>query len=227
MNILIVDDEARIAQAIKRSLDEVGHQCQICNSADQALELVYDLTFDLIILDILLPGLISGLDITKRLRQDNINTPILILTALDNLKDKLSGFSYGADDYLVKPFSIKELIARVGAISKRPKDQLGLVLRVGDLQFNTISNSVTRNNYPIKLSNRELKLLKYLMYKHDVVLSKNEIIAHVWNGDSTILPNTVEVYIGYLRKKIDHSFSDSPKLLHTIFGFGYMMSDKR
>lgn len=226
MHILIIEDEQRVANAIKRSLNEAGHQCQICHDADLGMSMARQQKYNLIILDILLPGSINGLDITKQLRLDNINTPILILSALDDLKDKLEGFGNGADDYLVKPFSIKELKARVAAIAKRSPRQLGVTLKLSDLEFNTVTNVVSRNRTVIRLSNRELKLLRYLMFKSDQVLSKEEIITHVWSEDCDILPNTVEVYIGYLRRKIDYSFPDSPKLIHTHFGFGYMLADK-
>lgn len=226
MNILVVEDEPRVAAAIQRSLVAAGYKVTVLKEANIALKKAYDLKYDLIILDRMLPGNIDGLEITKKLRQDNINTPILLLTALGEVADRVDGLSAGADDYVIKPFSIKELLARVAVLLRRPKNHIGSILRVEDLMLNTITNEVKRSNREIKLSKREFKLLTYFMYNPGQVISKERIINHVWDADALILPNTVEVYMGYIRKKIDKAYPDRPNLVHTVFGFGYRLGIK-
>jgi len=169
----------------------------------------------------MLPGPYNGLDITRQLRLDNVNTPILILTAKAEVEDRVAGLKAGADDYLIKPFSIKELLARVQVLSRRPKQLIGPILKVDGLELNSDTRGVKRNGQVIKLSNREFKLLNYLMYHQGQIVSKDKIIRHVWDGNTIIMPNTVEVYIGYLRKKIEEPFPNHSKLIKTVFGFGY------
>lgn len=221
MRILVVEDEIRVAQAIKRSLEAKNYLVDIVRESSAGLTRARQPKYELIILDLMLPGPYNGLDICRQLRTEAISTPILMLTALGEVSDKVEGLTTGADDYLAKPFSIKELIARVGVLLKRPKKHLGSILTVDGLELNTETFSAYRNGQLIKLSTREFKLLNYLMHHKNQIISKNQIIDHVWNAEAIILPNTVEVYMGYLRKKIDKAFSDQPKLIHTIFGFGY------
>lgn len=227
MKILIIEDEPRVANAIKRSLEAKGYLIYIERESIKALTRAMSTTYDLIILDLMLPGPYSGIDITKKLRKESIGTPILMLTALGDTVDKVSGLQSGADDYLVKPFSMKELIARVQVLLRRPKKHIGSILKIGNLELDSETFEAKRNNQLIKLSTREYKLLNYLMYQNGQILSKQRIINHVWDGDTLIMPNTVEVYMGYLRKKIDKAFPDQPPLIHTIFGFGYTIGEKK
>lgn len=225
MHILVVEDEQRVADAIKRSLEANGFQVDIIIDSGQAVKVASKPQYDLIIMDRMLPGPYDGLSIAKSLREHNISTPILMLTALGDVSHKVEGLTGGADDYLVKPFSIKELNARVNVLLRRPKINIGSVLKVDNLELDTHSFEAKRAGKVIELSAREYKLLNYLMYNKGEILSKDKIISHVWDADSIILPNTVEVYIGYLRKKIDKAFPDEQPLIHTVFGFGYRIGN--
>ena len=146
-----------------------------------------------------------------------------MLTALGEVDDRIAGLSTGADDYLVKPFSMKELIVRVQVLLRRPKASIGPILKVSDLEVNVETFEIKRGQTPIRLSAREFKLLLYLLRNHGRIISKNTIISHAWDEEATIMPNTVEVYIGTLRKKIDKAFPESARLIHTVHGFGYKL----
>ena len=180
--------------------------------------------YDCIVLDLMLPGM-NGIDICKKLREQNIHTPILILTAKSQIEDKINGLDSGADDYLTKPFSFEELLARVRALIRRPSGGHNPVLKVGDLEMDTISFTVKRGDNPIILSSKEYSLLEYLMRQTGKIISKEQITSHVWNYDDDILPNTVEVYIRKLRQKIEAPFKDRSILLKTIRGFGYKLEN--
>jgi len=173
----------------------------------------------------MLPGSMDGLTICKRLRAERIDTPILVLTALGDVDDRVEGLRAGADDYLAKPFSMQELIARVQALLRRPRKAIGATVKVADLEIQMETFEVSRGGASIELSAREFKLLRYLAYNLGQTVTKESIISHVWDGNANILPNTVEVYVGYLRRKIDKAYSDKPQLIHTIRGFGYRLGD--
>lgn len=226
MRILVVEDEPRVASAIKRSLEADGYDITLENNSDRAMSKSHD-AYDLIIMDRMLPGSYEGLDIVNKIRADGIETPVLLLTALGEVTDRVLGLGAGADDYLVKPFSIKELQARVRVLLRRPKRRLGTIIKIGSLELNTQSSEVKRCNKTINLSKREFKLLNYLVYNQGKIVSKETLINHVWDADAIIMTNTVEVYIGYLRKKIDRDFPLEPPLIETVFGFGYRISDKK
>lgn len=219
MRILVVEDEHKIAAAIKRGLEQENYAVDVCYNGSDGLAAAEGDDYDLIILDRMLPGELQGLDICKTLREQNNHTPILLLTAKDQVRDKVDGLNAGADDYLVKPFAFEELLARIRALLRRPQDNVGIELKVGDLTLNTVTYDVTRGGKPIILSRREFSLLEYLMRNTGRILEKDKIINHVWDFDADILPNTVEVYMGYLRSKIDKS--SKKQLLHTVRGFGY------
>ncbi len=223
MRILIVEDELRIARAIKRSLEAHHFATDIVANGEEGLSHGYDKDYDVIILDRILPGKLTGLDICQKLRDSEVTTPILMLTALGEVEDRITGLSSGADDYLVKPFSMSELIMRVQVLLRRPNETVGPLIRIADLVVNAETFDTKRNSQPVKLSAREFKLLLYLIRNHDTVLSKDKIISHAWDEDADIMPNTIEVYISALRKKIDRAFPDSPALIHTIHGFGYRL----
>ncbi|MEO6761148.1 MAG: response regulator transcription factor [Candidatus Saccharimonadales bacterium] len=223
MRILVIEDEQRIGQAIKRALELQRYAVDLSNDADSGLSAAVDSDYDLIVLDRMLPGSIDGIELCRQVRASNVQTPILILTALGDVEDRVIGLQAGADDYMQKPFAMKELIARVQVLLRRPHQSLGVLLRVDDLELNPATFRVTRGTKLVILSAKEFKLLSYLMYNHDQVLSKDKIINHVWDEDTIIVPNTVEVYMGYLRKKIDTTFSKRPVLIHTIRGYGYKL----
>ncbi|HLD24586.1 MAG TPA: response regulator transcription factor [Patescibacteria group bacterium] len=215
MRILVVEDEHKIAAAIKKGLEQEKYAVDVAYSGTDGFDLASTEDYDVIILDVLLPGM-DGITVCKELRKKNIHTPVLILTAKGQIQDRVTGLDGGADDYLTKPFSFEELLARIRALSRRPKKTLGNTLAVGNLILNTQTFEVTRSGKPVLLSSKEYSLLEYLLRHSNQVLSKDHIIAHVWDYDADILPNTVEVYIKNLRIKLG-----KPDLIHTVRGFGY------
>jgi len=222
MRILIVEDDHKIANAIKKGLEQESFAVDLAFDGKEGLGLAMTIDYDLIILDRMLPET-DGLNICKALRNEKKHLPVLILTAKDKIEDRVEGLDAGADDYLIKPFAFEELLARVRALLRRPKNKIDDILKVGNLTLNLKTFEVKRDNKKIKLSKKEFALLEYLMRNPNRVLTKDDIISHVWDYDADILPNTVEVFIGYLRNKIDRSFRDKP-LIHTLRGFGYKIS---
>jgi len=218
MKILVIEDEHRIAQSIKKGLELEKMIVDIAYDGINGFDQATNGEYDLIVLDLMLPGM-SDWEICSQLRKNKNETPILILTARGQVEEKIEGFNRGADDYLVKPFAFEELVARIRALTRRPKKIVEDLLRVEDLTLNKDSFEVKRNHKNIKLSNKEFALLEFLMRHPGQILSKTQIINHVWNYETDILPNTVEVYIRNLRNKIDKDFSYS--LIQTIRGFGY------
>ncbi len=225
MKILVVEDEHKIANAIKQGLEQESYVVDVAYDGDQGLAHALDGGYDIMILDRMLPGAADGIKICKQVRQKGIHTPILLLTAKDKISDRVVGLDSGADDYLVKPFAFEELLARIRALLRRPKDTTDPILRVKDLSLDPSNFAIARHNNAITLSKREFALLEYLMRNKGRILSKQNIINHVWDFDADVLPNTVEVYMGYLRQKIDKPFKDN--LIHTVRGFGYRMGDQR
>lgn len=219
--ILLVEDEIKIANAIKRGLKYEGFEVSIAPDGEEGLELGKTLDFDCIILDRMLP-LKEGVEVCKELRKSNIKTPIIMLTAKSGVNDKVEGLDAGADDYLAKPFSLDELLARIRAVLRRGSSLVNDVLKVGDLTLNTSTFEVKRSGILINLSKKEYDLLEYFMINANKTISKEKLINHVWDYDSDILLNTVEVYIGYLRNKIDKPFKDK-KMIQTVRGFGYKL----
>jgi DNA-binding response OmpR family regulator len=225
MRILVVEDEHKIANAIKRGLEQEKYAVDVEYDSDSGLGAALNEPYDLMIIDRMLPGSIEGLDICKKVRKAGIHTPVLILTAKDHIRDRVAGLDAGADDYLVKPFSFEELLARIRALLRRPHETKSNTLEVADLKLDTVNYNVRRAEKPINLSAKEFALLEYMMRNSGRVLNKDMIISHVWDFDSDILPNTVEVYIGYLRNKVDKPFK-GPELIHTMRGFGYKLEEK-
>lgn len=222
MRILVVEDEHKIANAIKQGLVQEKYAVDVEYDGDSGLGSALSEPYDLMIVDLMLPGSVQGIDICRQVREAGIHAPILILTAKDQVTDRVTGLDAGADDYLVKPFSFEELLARIRALLRRPSQTQNAVLKVADLTLDTTNYDVKRAGRPINLSSKEFALLEYLMRNSGRILSKESIISHVWDFDADILPNTVEVYIGYLRSKIDKPFK-GPALLHTKRGFGYRL----
>ncbi len=219
MRILVVEDEHKIANSIKKGLEQESYAVDVAFTGNDGFDLAVAEDYDLIILDILLPQM-SGIEICKKLREKQIHTPVLMLTAKGEVEDRVTGLDSGADDYLTKPFAFEELLARIRALSRRPKKGIGTNLTLNNLSLNTLTFEVKRGSKDISLSSKEYSLLEYLLRHPNQILTKDQIISHVWDYEADVLPNTVEVYIGYLRKKIGDD------LIHTVRGFGYRLGEK-
>ena len=223
MKILVVEDEHRIANSIKKGLEQEGCVVDVAYDGETGFDLASTGDYEVIVLDLMLPKM-NGIEICEKLREEEkVQTPVLMLTARGELEDKVKGFKAGADDYLVKPFAFVELLARVRALSKRPKNSLGEVLKVGELSLDRGKFEAKRGERKIDLSKKEFGLLEYLMRNVGKVMSKEQIINQVWSYEADVLPNTVEVYMGYLRKKIDKK--EEKPLLKTKRGFGYKIEE--
>lgn len=222
MKILIVEDEHLIATSIKKGLEQEHYTVDVAFDGIDGYDLAASGDYDIILLDLMLPGL-DGLSICQKLRSEDIHTPILMLTAKSQLDDKVKGFDCGADDYLTKPFAFEELLARIRALGRRPQQSTSQILTVADLTIDTTNYQVRRGLKEISLSSKEYSLLECLVRHTGQILNKDQIIQHVWSYESDILPNTVEVYIRNLRQKIDKPFKK--KLIQTIRGFGYKISE--
>jgi len=219
MRILVVEDEHRIATTLKKGLEQERYAVDLAFSGNEGYDLASSEEYDLIILDLMLPGL-DGLTVCKNLRREKKQTPILMLTAKSQTEDKITGLDAGADDYLTKPFAFAELLARVRALSRRPKQGVTEKLEVGALCLNSQTFEVKRGDQRVMLSSREFSILEYLMRNANVIVSKEQIINHVWDYDADILPNTVEVNIRNLRQKLG-----KPELIQTVRGFGYKIGE--
>lgn len=225
MRVLLIEDEHKIARALKKALEQEHYAVDIAYDGDEGYAMATTEPYDAAIIDRMLPGTHDGLAIIKAMRAEKIHTPVLLLTALGGVKDKTEGLDTGADDYLTKPFALEELLARIRALIRRPKEQQSTTLRAGDLSLNTVTYEVKRGGEPVQLTGKEFALLEYLLRNQGRPLPKETIISHVWDYDADILPNTVEVYIKYLRTKIDQPFDTN--LIHTIRGFGYKLQASR
>ena len=225
MKILVVEDEKRIADSIKKGLEQEKYIVDVAYSGNDGYDLASAEKYDLIILDIMLPKM-SGIEICQTLRKEKNSTPILILTAKGQIHEKVEGLNSGADDYLAKPFSFDELLARIKALTRRKGMITNTILLLADLSLNTETFEVKRSKTSIKLSNKEYVLLEYLLRHPNQILTKEKIITQVWDYNSEILPNTVEAHIKKLRDKIDTPFKNQLSLIKTVRGFGYKISDK-
>ena len=221
MKILIVEDEIKLANAIKRALETQKYIVDIAYDGEVGLDLAVGEKYDLIILDLMLPK-IDGLEICRKIRLDHIYTPILILTAKGEINDKVKGLDCGADDYVVKPFSFAELFARIRSLVRRSSKTRSNLLKSGDLILDPVNFKVKRAGITINLSSKEFSILEYMLRNKGKVISKQQIIQSVWNYDTDILSSTIEVHIKHLRDKIDASFPT--KLISTIRGFGYQLN---
>jgi two-component system, OmpR family, response regulator len=220
MRILVVEDEHRIANSIKKGLEQERYAVDVAYTGNDGYDLASTEDYDLIVLDIMLPE-ISGIDICKELRKNKIHIPILLLTAKGQTDDKVKGLDAGADDYMTKPFSFDELLARIRALTRRKGTILNTTIMVEDLNLDKKQYLVKRGNKEIKLSSKEFSLLEYLITNKNTIVTKDQIINHVWDYDADILPNTIEVYVKNLREKIDKPFVNKKPLIQTVRGFGY------
>lgn len=223
VQLLLVEDDAQVAAVVERGLKEAGHWVEVVHDGLEGLARAETGRHDLIILDVLLPGL-DGLEMCRGLRTQGLRTPILVLTARDAVSDRVRGLDAGADDYMAKPFAMEELLARVRALSRRAGDGMEEeALKVGNLTLDLTSHEVKRGDSAIELTAKEFALLAYLMRHAGRVLTKEQITDHVWGYDSEVVSNVVEIYIHYVRDKVDRGFSRP--LLRTVRGVGYMIKE--
>lgn len=224
MRVLVVEDEENIVEYLQKSLTAEGFVVDAATDGNVALDMALEQTYDVITLDIMLPGM-NGYDVCKHIREAGIETPILMLTAKDGEYDEADALDIGADDFLRKPFSLVVLVARLRSLLRRGSvGQKGAQMTVGDLTLDTHSHTVTRAGDDIALTPREFSLLEYLMHNKNIAVSKTQLLEHVWGVDYAEDDNVVEVYIGYLRKKIDAPYKEP--LIHTIRGVGYWLGQE-
>jgi len=221
MRVLIVEDEPGVLQFLRQGLTEAGYAVDLARDGLEGLGYAQSMDYDVIVLDIMLPKM-NGLEMLHELRDQGIKTPVLLLTARDTVDDRVQGLDYGADDYLVKPFAFPELLARLRTLLRRPPLQINTLMKVGDLEMDISCHEVSRAGQIIQLSQREFSLLELLLRHPNQVLTRTQIIEHVWNFNFYSETKVVDVYIGYLRRKIDQGF-EYP-LIHTIRGVGYRLS---
>ena len=220
MRILVVEDEHKLAAVVRRGLEEHGYAVDVAYDGNDALAMAEVEPYDLIVLDIMLPG-IDGITVCQRLRAARKNMPVLMLTARDTVDDRVAGLDSGADDYLVKPFAFRELLARVRALLRRDGFSRDPVLSVGDLEVDTVSHEVRRGGRSIDLTSKEYAMLEYFMRNPNRVLTRTQIAEHVWDYDFMSMSNVIDVYVRYLRRKLgdDHE----PRLFRTVRGTGYQL----
>lgn len=223
MRILLIEDEQKLALSLKKSLETQSYAVDVCLDGAKGYEMAFGEEYDLIILDLGLPNM-GGLEIAKNLRAETIKTPILMLTARDSLQDKIVGLDSGADDYLIKPFEFEELLARIRSLIRRSNNQPETVYTVDNLTLDPITRLVKRAQKEIKVSGKEYALLEYLMINKGGIINKQQIIDHIWDIDLDPFSNVVDVYIGYLRNKIDKAFPKEKPLIQTIKGLGYKVA---
>ena len=220
MRILIAEDEPDLQKVLMNRLKAENYSVDACGNGQDALDYISMASYDLIILDIMMP-IMNGLEVLKHIRGEGILTPVLLLTAKDTVEDRVNGLDLGADDYLIKPFAFDELLARIRVLMRRQTGHVSNIYEIGDLVVDCNTRKVTRQDRTIELSSKEFAILEYMIRNKDIVLSRENIEQHVWNYDYEGGSNIVDVYIRYLRKKIDKDFD--VKLIHTIRGSGYVL----
>ncbi|MBC7879494.1 MAG: response regulator transcription factor [Anaerolineales bacterium] len=222
MRILIVEDEAGVAGFVEQGLTEAGYAVNVARDGTEGLEYALAYEYDAIVLDIMLPKM-NGLDVLREIRDKRVKAPVLLLTARDGLDDRVRGLDFGADDYLVKPFAFPELLARIRALLRRPPLQAGNLFQMNTLEMDIVQHEVRRDGKRIELSPREFALLEMLFRHPNQVLTRTQIVEHVWNFNFFSDTNVVDVYVGYLRRKIDRD--SAVPLIHTVRGIGYRLSE--
>lgn len=222
MKILLIEDEPGLVSVVVRGLTEAGMEISVAGDGDTGLEMAVKHNFDLVILDIMLPGM-NGIQVCKEIRKKDGSTPVLMLTALSSTENIVTGLDSGADDYLIKPFKFAELEARIRSLVRRSKSSntaADHIISIADLKLDTNSKTVKRDDKPVSLTATEYRLLEYFLQNRDKVLSRIQILENVWDIDFNMGTNVVDVYVNYLRKKIDNGYP--VKLIHTVFGMGYI-----
>lgn len=225
MRILLVEDDTKISSFVKLGFEKNNYKVDVAYEGCMAEKLIYSKKYDVIVMDVILPG-INGFDLCKKFRANNITTPIIFLTSLDSIEDKMTGFFNGADDYLLKPFSFQELELRVMALDRRNKNEVAspVAIKFNDLELDTIGKKVFRGSQEIKLTAREYKLLELLINNPGKVFDRMEILEKVWGLSFNSGTNVIDVHINSIRNKIDKNFS--PKLIHTVIGLGYVLKEE-
>lgn len=223
MRALIVEDEKSLNRIISKKLKVEGYSVDSCYDGEEAVNYIKSASYDIIIMDIMMP-LKNGYEVLSEIRQEGNTTPVLFLTAKDALEDRVKGLDLGADDYLVKPFHFEELMARIRVMIRRKHGQVSNQLQIADLVLDITAHTVNRNNNFIELSAKEFAILEYMMQNAGIVLSREKLETHIWNYDYQGASNMIDVYIRYLRIKIDKDYDH--KLIHTVRGVGYMLKDK-
>ncbi len=223
MRILLVEDEQKVAAFIQKGLTEESFEVDVTANGNDAIEMISKSPYDLIVLDIMIPGK-DGVEVCRQIRKQGILVPVIMLTGKDTIDDKIKGLDAGADDYLCKPFSFSELIARIRALLRRDNEYKGIVLKVADLEFDLLSRRVNRAGKVVQLTGKEYALLEFLMRNKGRVVSELEIVENVWDMSYDPVTNVVNVYIHHLRNKMDRGFSK--KLIYTVRGKGYIMKDE-
>jgi DNA-binding response OmpR family regulator len=221
MKILIIEDEAKVARFLKKGLEQSGFETDIALDGEEGYKKIRNDGFDMILLDLMLPK-ISGWDLIHKIRACKLSVPIIAVTAKTAVEDRVQGLNLGCDDYLVKPFSFAELLARIQVQLRRGKPAATLELRAADLVLNPVTRKVTRRGKNIELSNKEFLLLEYLLQNKDQLVTRDMIVKNVWDESFENVTNVVDVYINYLRNKIDRDFT--PRLIHTVRGVGYRLT---
>lgn len=220
MRILVVEDEKSLNRVITKRLENEGYSVDSCFDGEEAMHFASVGEFDAVVMDIMMPK-INGIEVVKRLRDRNDKTPVIFLTAKDSVSDRVTGLDAGAEDYLVKPFAFEELLARIRVMTRKAAGSATNVFTISDLTLDTVSKTVVRGDKNINLSAKEYEILEYMILNQGIVLSREKIENHVWNFDYSGGTNVVDVYIRYLRKKIDDEYE--VKLIHTVRGMGYVL----
>lgn len=223
MRILIAEDERDLNQMLARKLKGAGYSVDSCLDGQEVLDYLDGAEYDALVLDIMMPKM-DGLQVLRKIRAAGSTLPVLLLTARDSIEDRVKGLDAGADDYLVKPFALEELLARIRVMTRKPVTDKAPTLQVANLTLRLDTPSVFRGDQEIKLSSKEYSLLRYMMQNAGIVLTRDKLEQHIWNYDFTGGSNVIDVYIRYLRKKIDENYE--PKLIHTVRGHGYVLKEQ-
>lgn len=223
MRITLIEDEKQLANIVKKGLEEEGYSVDVAHDGEEGLYMVENYPSDVVILDVMLP-LLDGFSILSSMRKKGIKTPVLLLTARDTITDKIKGLDSGADDYLTKPFEFGELLARIRALIRRKADIQDTIIRIGDLEINTANREIKRGGKTIQLSAKEYAMLQYMAYNKDKIVSRTDLIEHIYDENFDTNSNVLDVYVNFLRNKIDKGFKK--KLIHTVRGAGYILKEK-